>query len=111
MNQIFTKSLMGALVTDQIINGYLWRGKLDAGTNIATMIMGFMNIHLLASEPNVTKMEHYWDEGFGYIYGESDQYWRKFQEVFWLLNIWLKMTYLEMIKLYMMPLSLEELPL
>ena len=29
MNQIFTKSLMGALVTD------LWRGKLDSGTNIA----------------------------------------------------------------------------
>ena len=28
MNQIFTKSLMGALVTDQIINSYLWRGSL-----------------------------------------------------------------------------------
>ena len=75
MNQIFTKSLMGALVTDQIINGYLWRGKLDAGTNIANNDNGVYEYTSPgASEPNVTKMEHYWDEGFGYVYGESDQY-------------------------------------
>jgi len=75
MNQIFTKSLMGALVTDQIINGYLWRGKLDAGTNIANNDNGVYEYTSPgASEPNVTKMEHYWDEGFGYLYGESDQY-------------------------------------
>ena len=47
MNQIFTKSLMGALVTDQIINGYLWRGKLDAGTNIANNDNLVFEYHLL----------------------------------------------------------------
>ena len=75
MNQIFTKSLMGALVTDQIINGYLWRGKLDAGTNIANNDNGVYEYTSPgASSANVTKMEHYWDEGFGYLYGMSDQY-------------------------------------
>lgn len=75
MNQIFTKSLMGALVTDQIINGYLWRGKLDAGTNIAdndNLVFSYTSPG--ATAKNVTKMEHYWDEGFGYLYGEDDQY-------------------------------------
>ena len=75
MNQIFTKSLMGALVTDQIINGYLWRGKLDAGTNIANndkLIFEYESTG--ATSNNVTKMEHYWDEGFGYLYGQDNQY-------------------------------------
>ncbi len=75
MNQIFTKSLMGAMVTDQIINGYLWRGKLDAGTNIAdndNLVFSYQSPG--ASAKNVTKMEHYWDEGFGYLYGEDNQY-------------------------------------
>ena len=26
------------------------------------------------STANITKMEHYWDEGFGYLYGEDSQY-------------------------------------
>ena len=73
MNQIFTKSLMGALVTDQIINAYLWRGKLDSGTNIANndnLVFEYTS----PSGASVTKMEHYWDEGFGYLYGEDSQY-------------------------------------
>ena len=73
MNQIFTKSLMGALVTDQIINSYLWRGKLDSGTNIANndnLVFEYTS----PSGASVTKMEHYWDEGFGYLYGEDSQY-------------------------------------
>ena len=64
---------MGALVTDQIINSYLWRGKLDSGTNIANND----NLVFEYTSPggaNVTKMEHYWDEGFGYLYGEDSQY-------------------------------------
>jgi hypothetical protein len=75
MNQIFTKSLMGALVTDQIINSYLWRGKLDAGTNIANndnLVFEYESSG--ATTNNVTKMEHYWDEGFGYLYGQDNQY-------------------------------------
>lgn len=75
MNQIFTKSLMGAMVTDQIINGYLWRGKLDSGTNIVdndNLDYYYKSTGALAD--NVTTMEHYWDEGFGYLYGEDNQY-------------------------------------
>ena len=73
MNQIFTKSLMGALVTDQIINSYLWRGKLDSGSNIANndnLVFEYTS----TAGASVTKMEHYWDEGFGYLYGEDSQY-------------------------------------
>ena len=75
MNQIFTKSLMGALVTDQIINSYLWRGKLDSGSNIANndnLVFEYTSPGENAA--NITKMEHYWDEGFGYLYGEDSQY-------------------------------------
>lgn len=75
MNQIFTKSLIGALVADQIINGYLWRGKLDAGSNIAdndNLVFSYTSPG--ASQNNVTQMEHYWDEGFGYLYGEDNPY-------------------------------------
>jgi hypothetical protein len=66
---------MGALVTDQIINSYLWRGKLDAGTNIANndnLVFEYKSTG--SSVDNVTKMEHYWDEGFGYLYGQDNQY-------------------------------------
>ncbi len=75
MNQIFTKSLMGALVTDQIINSYLWRGKLDSGSNIANNDnLVFEYTSPGESAATITKMEHYWDEGFGYLYGEDSQY-------------------------------------
>ena len=75
MDQIFTKSLMGALVTDQIINSYLWRGKLDEGSNIVNndnLVFEYESTG--SSVDNVTKMEHYWDEGFGYLYGQDNQY-------------------------------------
>ncbi|MBV19978.1 MAG: DUF4856 domain-containing protein [Cytophagia bacterium] len=64
INQIFTKGLMGALVCDQIIWGYLTAGKLDAGTNKADNDAG-----TVVDGKNYTQMEHYWDEGFGYLYG------------------------------------------
>ena len=64
INQLFTKGLMGALVCDQIIWGYLSNGKLDAGTNRADN-----DAETLVEGQNYTTMEHYWDEGFGYIYG------------------------------------------
>ena len=64
INQLFTKGLMGALVCDQIIWGYLSTGKLDAGTNRADN-----DAETLVEGKNYTTMEHYWDEGFGYIYG------------------------------------------
>ena len=64
ITQLFTKGLMGALVCDQIIWGYLSSGKLDAGTNKADNDAG-----TLVEGKNYTQMEHYWDEGFGYLYG------------------------------------------
>tara|TARA_B100001121_G_scaffold9221_1_gene7660 strand:+ start:615 stop:1772 length:1158 start_codon:yes stop_codon:yes gene_type:complete len=64
VNQLFVKGLMGALVCDQIIWGYLSTGKLDGGTNIADNDAG-----TLVDGKTYTKMEHYWDEGFGYLYG------------------------------------------
>ena len=63
-NQLFIKGLMGALVADQIIWGYLTTSKLDGGTNIADNDAG-----TLVDGKNYTTMEHYWDEGFGYLYG------------------------------------------
>tara|TARA_Y100000739_G_scaffold156911_1_gene135541 strand:+ start:427 stop:1566 length:1140 start_codon:yes stop_codon:yes gene_type:complete len=64
INQLFTKGLMGALVCDQIIWGYLTAGKLDAGTNKTDNDAG-----TVVEGKNYTQMEHYWDEGFGYLYG------------------------------------------
>ena len=64
INQLFTKGLMGALVCDQIIWGYLSAGKLDGGTNKADNDAG-----TLVDGKNYTAMEHYWDEGYGYLYG------------------------------------------
>jgi hypothetical protein len=64
INQLFTKGLMGALVCDQIIWGYLTKGKLDGGTNIADN-----NAGTVVEGKNYTTMEHYWDEGYGYLYG------------------------------------------
>ena len=64
INQLFTKGLMGALICDQIIWGYLSAGKLDGGTNKADNDAG-----TLVDGKNYTAMEHYWDEGYGYLYG------------------------------------------
>ena len=64
INQLFIKGLMGALVCDQIIWGYLSKGKLDGGTNVADNDAG-----TLVDGKSYTTTEHYWDEGFGYLYG------------------------------------------
>jgi len=63
LNQTFIKGLIGALCVDQIVNGYLSPSKLDPADNDPS--------GLGAGE--YTTMEHYWDEGFGYLYGlETD---------------------------------------
>jgi hypothetical protein len=78
LNQVFSKSLIGAFNLDQIINsngsfGYVTGPKLnpvkddnDAG------VMHYTSPG--STVENVTKMEHYWDEGFGYLYGQDDQF-------------------------------------
>lgn len=65
-NQAFTKSLIGALMYDQIANNYLSPAVLDEGTNVADNDAG-----ITADGESYTNMEHKWDEAFGYLYGGS----------------------------------------
>ena len=63
LDQVFAKSLIGALVMDQVAYGYLSATKIgDDVDNDAT--------GLGAGE--YTKMEHHFDEGLGYVYGQED---------------------------------------
>jgi hypothetical protein len=73
LNQVFSKGLIGALQTDQIVNGYLSFAKLDGARqdNDDDIYAYTFPGH---SEANITKMEHYWDEGFGYLQGLDNQY-------------------------------------
>ncbi|MBN09214.1 MAG: DUF4856 domain-containing protein [Flavobacteriaceae bacterium] len=77
MNQIFSKALIGAFNLDQIINdgGYISNPKLDpVKDDNDNGVMYYTNTDAGAVEANITKMEHYWDEGFGYLYGQDDPY-------------------------------------
>ena len=63
-NQAVNKALIGALVADQVLNGYLTPAKLNSGTNEADQAA-----QTKVDGKSYTNMEHYWDEGYGYIYG------------------------------------------
>ncbi len=65
--QILLKGMMGAMMLDQISNHYLSTLKLDAGSNVLENTN-----KVLSADGNFTTMEHYWDEGYGYIYGADD---------------------------------------
>jgi hypothetical protein len=65
-NQLIAKGLIGGLMVDQILNNYLSPTVLDAGTNIADNTS-----ETVANGKNYTTMEHKWDEGFGYLYGNE----------------------------------------
>jgi len=65
-NQAVNKSLIGALMLDQIINNYLSPSVLDAGTQIADN-----NNDIVAEGESYTIMEHKWDEAFGYLFGAT----------------------------------------
>jgi len=72
LNQVFMKGLIGAFAADQIINNYLTSSKLDgAKDDNDAGVLHYTSPN--ATEANVTKMEHYWDEGFGYLYGLDNQ--------------------------------------
>ena len=73
LNQVFSKGLIGALQVDQIINNYLSFSKLDGARedNDAGI---YAYTHPDATEASITKMEHYWDEGFGYLQGLDSQF-------------------------------------
>ncbi|GAA3613354.1 DUF4856 domain-containing protein [Flavivirga amylovorans] len=65
-NQAFAKSLIGALMVDQMLNNYLSPAVLDAGTNVADNDAG-----TVAEGKSYTTMEHKWDEAYGYLYGNE----------------------------------------
>lgn len=65
-NQLVGKSLIGALMTDQMLNNYLSTSVLDAGTNREDN-----NESTLAEGSNYTTMEHKWDEAYGYLFGTA----------------------------------------
>ena len=72
LNQIFSKGLIGAFQVDQIVNNYLSFSKLDgAREDNDNGVYGYKNDQV---ENYITKMEHYWDEGFGYLYGLDSQF-------------------------------------
>lgn len=65
IDQLFFKSLIGAFALDQIINNYITPSQLDSGTRRDDNTAG-----TLEDGKNYTTMEHKWDEGFGYLYGQ-----------------------------------------
>ena len=71
--QVFKKGMMGALMMDQTLNNYLSTQKLDGGSTRTAN-----TAKLLATGKNYTEMEHYWDEAFGYVFGQEDNYWAEY---------------------------------
>ncbi len=65
-NQAVNKSLIGALMIDQICNNYLSPAVLDADSNIEDNNNG-----IVADGESYTTMEHKWDEAYGYLFGFS----------------------------------------
>jgi len=63
-NQAATKSLIGALMVDQMLNNYLSTAVLDDTDNISDNDSGVT----VADKP-YTNMEHKWDEAYGYLFG------------------------------------------
>lgn len=65
-NQMYAKSLMGALLADQMLNNYLSPSVLDEGDNRVN------NENAVTEDgKSYTTMEHKWDEAYGYLYGDS----------------------------------------
>jgi len=66
IDQTFIKGIIGAMTVDQIVNNYITPYQLDSGTRVADNDNG-----VLSSGKDYTDMEHKWDEGFGYLYGQE----------------------------------------
>ncbi|SHG17768.1 DUF4856 domain-containing protein [Flagellimonas flava] len=64
MNQLFNKSLIGALMVDQILNNYTSSNVLDAFADAN-------DAETLVDGKNYTDMEHDWDEAYGYAFGTA----------------------------------------
>lgn len=66
IDQTFIKGIIGAMTLDQIVNNYITPYQLDAGTRTADNTN-----KTLSPGKDYTDMEHKWDEGFGYLYGQE----------------------------------------
>jgi hypothetical protein len=66
IDQTFIKGIIGGMNLDQIVNNYITPYQLDSGTRITDN-----NNQILSSGKDYTDMEHKWDEGFGYLYGQE----------------------------------------
>ena len=66
LDQLFFKGLIGAFTLDQIVNNYIHPNQLDSGTRIDDNDNG-----VVSDGKPYTDMEHKWDEGFGYLYGQE----------------------------------------
>lgn len=66
-NQLFIKGLIGALVTDQMLNNYLSPSVLDEGSNREDQL----SATTIDGKPYTT-MEHKWDEAYGYLFGGAE---------------------------------------
>ena len=64
--QVFLKGTIGATILDQVVNNYLSIHKLDEGTTKTDNTN-----KILDGTTNSTKMEHFWDEAYGYVFGAS----------------------------------------
>ncbi len=64
--QVFLKGSIGAIFLDQVVNNYLSVNKLDESTNKENNTN-----KVLDGINNYTKMEHTWDEAYGYVFGAS----------------------------------------
>ena len=64
LNQAFNKSLIGAMMADQMLNNYISDGLL-------AQFEEANDSETLASGKNYTDMEHDWDEAFGYLFGTA----------------------------------------
>ncbi|WP_020533035.1 DUF4856 domain-containing protein [Flexithrix dorotheae] len=65
-NQAVAKSLIGALMADQMLNNYLSSSVLDANNNQQEN-----DDKITVDGKSYTYMEHYWDEAYGYLYGTA----------------------------------------
>ena len=65
-NQLVNKSLIGALMLDQMLNNYLSVSVLDEGDNLNNNDEG-----IVSEGKAYTNMEHKWDEAYGYLFGTA----------------------------------------
>ncbi len=64
--EVFLKGTIGATFLDQVVNNYLSLNKLDEST-----FKENNTNKVLDGTTNYTKMEHTWDEAYGYVFGAT----------------------------------------